>query len=229
MIKGWTADNTYYFDPVYGTMAKGTRTIDGVEYVFDEGTGLRVSGEVPSETKKGFEAYGIQCNVKEDEWYEYKTIASENTDAEVVGKAKFTCETYTSRDGYETKEGYVWKDLKAELRFFDENTLAYGVQWSWIRSNYYEFTNDSLTSNDKNGEQKTLTVQYNGKEYEIQVEQYGYSEWIDDIVCAELGYWCHVPEGYDGVALILYNPANAANGDTTLDRLDEDSLVFRLQ
>ncbi len=42
MIKGWdTNENgTYYFDPIYGTMAKGNATIDGVTYTFDKATGI---------------------------------------------------------------------------------------------------------------------------------------------------------------------------------------------
>ncbi len=41
MIKGWNYNNTgtYYFDPTYGTMAKGIVTIDGKTYHFDEVTG----------------------------------------------------------------------------------------------------------------------------------------------------------------------------------------------
>ncbi len=42
MIKGWSTNEngTYYFDPVYGTMAKGNAIIDGVAYYFDENTGI---------------------------------------------------------------------------------------------------------------------------------------------------------------------------------------------
>ncbi len=40
MIKGWSADGQYYFDPVYGTMAKGDVTIDGRQYHFDPNTGV---------------------------------------------------------------------------------------------------------------------------------------------------------------------------------------------
>jgi glucan-binding YG repeat protein len=57
MIKGWSAgygadartitgpseandEAVYYFDLTYGTMAKGTVTIDGKEYSFDEVTGV---------------------------------------------------------------------------------------------------------------------------------------------------------------------------------------------
>lgn len=41
MIKGWSADKRYYFDPIYGTMAKGNAVIDGRTYHFDKNTGIR--------------------------------------------------------------------------------------------------------------------------------------------------------------------------------------------
>ena len=41
MIKGWSADKRYYFDPIYGTMAKGDAVIDGRTYHFDKNTGIR--------------------------------------------------------------------------------------------------------------------------------------------------------------------------------------------
>ncbi len=42
MMKGWNTNEsgTYYFDPTYGTMAKGVANINGVEYTFDAGTGV---------------------------------------------------------------------------------------------------------------------------------------------------------------------------------------------
>mgnify|MGYP004521211561 CR=1 FL=1 len=40
MIKGWSADKRYYFDPIYGTMAKGDAVIDGHTYHFDKKTGI---------------------------------------------------------------------------------------------------------------------------------------------------------------------------------------------
>ncbi|MBO5459403.1 MAG: hypothetical protein J5981_04035, partial [Lachnospira sp.] len=42
MVKGWSADRNYYFDMTTGAMAKGTTTIDGVEYTFDWITGIVV-------------------------------------------------------------------------------------------------------------------------------------------------------------------------------------------
>ena len=42
MMKGWNTNENgvYYFDPVYGTMAKGIVNIDGKEYEFDKITGV---------------------------------------------------------------------------------------------------------------------------------------------------------------------------------------------
>ena len=42
MVKGWqtTEAGTYYFDPVYGTMAKGDVAIDGQSYYFNKDTGI---------------------------------------------------------------------------------------------------------------------------------------------------------------------------------------------
>ncbi len=41
MIKGWSEDGKYYFDPIYGSMAKGEAVIDGVTYYFDVNTGVK--------------------------------------------------------------------------------------------------------------------------------------------------------------------------------------------
>ena len=44
MVKGWntTDDGIWYFDPIYGTMAKGTVIIEGSEYRFDAVTGAQI-------------------------------------------------------------------------------------------------------------------------------------------------------------------------------------------
>ncbi len=42
MVKGWdrSGNGAYYFDPTYGTMAKGEVSIDGKSFRFDENTGI---------------------------------------------------------------------------------------------------------------------------------------------------------------------------------------------
>ena len=51
MVKGWDTNNdgTYYFDQVYGTMAKGIVTIDGNLYLFDVDTGVMQASITASE------------------------------------------------------------------------------------------------------------------------------------------------------------------------------------
>ncbi len=66
MVKGWDSneEGTYYFDPTYGTMAKGTVTIEGKEYTFDTDTGILQSGS-PSAVWFGWASEGGN-----DYWYE---------------------------------------------------------------------------------------------------------------------------------------------------------------
>ena len=51
MVKGWDTNNdgTYYFDQVYGTMAKGIVTIDGNLYLFNVDTGVMQASITTSE------------------------------------------------------------------------------------------------------------------------------------------------------------------------------------
>ena len=65
MIKGWqnTDSGRYYFDPVYGTMAKGYVTIDGVGYSFNKITGLLES----SDTMDSFDDDGKSYSI--DGWH----------------------------------------------------------------------------------------------------------------------------------------------------------------
>lgn len=66
MIKGWDTNEhgTYYFDYVYGTMAKGRKEIDGKVYYFNMDTGILESGS-------GGNDFG--CNLSEDDdYYKYE-------------------------------------------------------------------------------------------------------------------------------------------------------------
>jgi hypothetical protein len=66
MIKGWNANlnGVYYFDPIYGTMYKGTHVIDGVEYTFDETTGILIDGSIDVKMNGWYVIDG------KDYWYE---------------------------------------------------------------------------------------------------------------------------------------------------------------
>ena len=68
MVKGWdeTSNGTYYFDPIFGTMAKGDVTIDGKNYTFDVITGILVSDE----NGKSIYEDGFHTINGVDYWYE---------------------------------------------------------------------------------------------------------------------------------------------------------------
>ena len=70
MVKGWhtTEKGTYYFDLVYGTMAKGSVTIDGKNYVFDRNTGILIYDI--DDNGASFEENGWHFVNGEKYWYE---------------------------------------------------------------------------------------------------------------------------------------------------------------
>ena len=77
MIKGWsyTDAGTYYFDPTYGTMAKGRVQIDGIFYVFNQTTGVLEKPENECNLPEGSPYYRYE--------YAYRTkdlsgLSSEN-------------------------------------------------------------------------------------------------------------------------------------------------------
>lgn len=67
MVKGWDENENgrYYFDLIFGTMAKGFATIDGVEYYFNEETGVLEYTVGNADVEKGWKTID-----GEDYWYE---------------------------------------------------------------------------------------------------------------------------------------------------------------
>lgn len=114
MIKGWCAgtgvdaktissskdgngQDVYYFDKVFGTMAKGYATIDGKEYYFDINSGVLDVNYEPIDVKKeGWMTIGGK-----DVWYEdYNRQGYKASDAAYRGKEIFDKES----------EAWYWLD-----------------------------------------------------------------------------------------------------------------------
>ena len=72
MVKGWNTNENgrYYFDPVYGTMAKGDADIDGVHYYFNKDTGILESGGQTDDDGRDLYVDGWHKMGGTEYWYE---------------------------------------------------------------------------------------------------------------------------------------------------------------
>ena len=109
MIKGWqtTEKGTYYFDPTFGTMAKGVTEIDGVPCAFDQNTGIGLDKQwvtingadywYENGVRQGLEGRGKEIyDPASDAWYWLDSVDQ--------GKKA------TSKDVYQESEAGQWAD-----------------------------------------------------------------------------------------------------------------------
>ena len=114
MVKGWSTNEngTYYFDPVYGTMAKGEASIDGKACYFDQATGVGADQEWVnlSGNEYWYEDAVRQGHDPNDAGYRGKEIYDPASDAwywldNVDGGKKAV-----SKDVYQESEAGQWAD-----------------------------------------------------------------------------------------------------------------------
>ncbi len=128
MIKGWqvTEDGTYYFDPIYGTMAKGDVEIDGIPCSFDEVTGVALTQQWKkmNDAKYWYENGVRQGYEPNNVTYRGKEIYDPASDAwywlDNVDKGKMA----TGKDVYQESLAGDWGD------YIDENGKKCG---KWVR------------------------------------------------------------------------------------------------
>ena len=106
MVKGWqyTSEGTYYFDVVYGTMAKGNAAIDGKNYYFDTYTGIMK--EMLDDDYRSFKEDGWHKVDGVNYWYEggMRQGAQLNDDGSID-------ETYRGKEIYDpSSDAWYWLD-----------------------------------------------------------------------------------------------------------------------
>ena len=114
----------YYYDPIYGTMARGTVTIGNKQYEFDNETGLKLSEKVIS----GFEMYGLECNAEAGVEYDYATACYDVLRLRTVGKTVFDYKTFESDESHPAKDGYEWKQVTVSMTYSDISAQYFGYQ-----------------------------------------------------------------------------------------------------
>ncbi len=158
MVKEWAeSDNgVYYFDPVYGTMAKGKVTIDGSEYEFDEITGVLISdGYTGWKTGWDGKEYWYENNIRQG----YKTDGYGNLDVSYRGK-----EIYDPGS-----DAWYWLD-----------NIQYGAK-TIGKDVYMESAAGIFADNKEDGTGKWVRYDENGRMVKGFDEKDGYTYYFDPI------------------------------------------------
>lgn len=131
MIKGWDTneDGTWYFDMIYGSMAKGAMEIDGITYIFNESTGVL-------ETTIGKDTTGFVTISGKDYWYEdgvrqgVKYNEDGSIDLSYRGKEIYDPETdaWYWLDNIQNGAKAVSKDIYMESQADDKGNIG-----KWVR------------------------------------------------------------------------------------------------
>ena len=171
--------------------------------------------------------------------YAYTTTCSEDETKTTTGELTVTSyEIFEEAEGYAPLEGYEWRVVKMEARFYDENFGEYSVRTSYRWEDYYNTKlhddTEELVEETEEYDQYCYTVIYNGEEMDAYtfVTCY-YGDWYtgeagnDEIVCYYQWDFL-VPIGYDGcVAGVRDGRVEWADGTYITDYDPSYFLLFR--
>jgi hypothetical protein len=173
--------------------------------------------------------------------YSYTTCTSDDLNIPTIGEATVTSyEIFESAEGYAAEEGYEWRVVKMEVRFYDENTGKYGCS---IQPNFNDYYNAVLFDDTSEVVKETdsyeayaATVIHNGQEADVYVywNSLQWSEWYtgatgnDEVICY-LQWDFLVPIGYDGCVAGLHDYSLEMPDGTYITDYDPSNfLLFRL-
>ena len=217
------------------TLENGELVLDMVESVL-----VFRKAEKPEPVVAEMEAAGFTQFMEVGVPYPYVTATSDDPAITTTGEAIVTSyEIFEEAEGYAAEEGYEWRVVKMEVRFYDENTGKYGCSIKTNMEDYYntklhDDTNEVVEETD-DYEQACYTVIHNGQEMDAY-EFYNYLVWSDwytgeagndEIICY-LQWDFLVPIGYDGCVVGLRNAQiEWVDGTYITDYDPADFLLFR--
>ena len=199
-------------------------------------------GEKPEPVASEMEQAGFTYFMEEGEPYAFVNWCADNEDLDTVGEATVVSyEIFESADGYEPLEGYEWRTVTIEIRFFDDNAWKYGVEGA--RGSFEDYYNTKLL--DDTAELIEETDTYDQYRYTVirdgqQMDAYYFSNagtWSDWYVNEDGNHECKftivkeflVPAGYDGCVVSIANSrVEWPDGAYITDLDPDDFLLFRL-
>ena len=227
------------------TLEGDTLTLDMLESVLVFRKGEKPVATEPVETEppvvSEMEQAGFVNFMEVGVPYAYTTCTSDDLNIPTIGEATVTSyEIFESAEGYAAEEGYEWRVVKMEVRFYDENTGKYGCS---IQPNFNDYYNAALFDDTSEVVKETdsyeayaATVIHNGQEADVYV-YWNYLQWSDwytgaagndEIICY-LQWDFLVPVGYDGCVAGLHDYSlEWADGTYITDYDPADFLLFRL-
>ena len=219
------------------TLENGEMKLDMIETVI-----VLRKGEKPEPVASEMEQAGFNYFMEEGEPYAFVNRCADNKDLDTVGEATVVSyEIFESADGYEPLEGYEWRAVTIEIRFFDDNAWEYGIE-GVTRSyeDYYhvKLLDDTaeLIEETDTYDQYRYTIIHNGQEMDAYYFiNYGtWSDWFSD---GNGNHECTltlvdeflVPIGYDGCVVSIRNRrVEWPDGAYITDLDPDDFLLFRL-
>lgn len=174
--------------------------------------------------------------------YELTTLCYKNEEYNTTGEITVVSyEIFESADGYAPLEGYEWRVVKIEARFFDDNAGNYGIKA--IPTNFDDYYNVKLQDDTCEMVEETdaydqyrYTVIYNGQEMDVYYFDplYVWSDWSTNKagnreVTLSMAWEFLVPIGYDGTVIGMRDASvEWPDGAYITDYDPADFLLFRL-
>ena len=157
---------------------------------------------------------GFTSFMEEGMPYAYATATSDDATILTTGEATVTSyEIFDSADGYPAKDGYEWRVVKMEVRFYDENTSKYGCQTSATFDDYYnsKLHSDTFQQEDKTDQYTLYSYHIIHEGQETEGFCYFSTSWGDwykgeagnDEIIRHIQWDFLVPVGYDGSVAVL--------------------------